>query len=536
MPVRQSPTEHEPSVKTTSDSPVSADGLRASDDPGQATGMDVLRAITRSTRWLLMGAVLGKIIQLAGSAVVARFITPDVLGLFVLGTLTIAIAQILCDCGIGFAMVQHPDERVLPSGLLVLLGASAACFVGCLVFARPLAQAIGDSRLSDLLPVLSVRLLITPFLTVANVKLTRKLRYGEATAAGLASGVLGSIVSIVVAWRGFAIWALVAGDFTTLLVQCVSQWILTGESPKLGLDRKHVRQLGGFGTIVLAETLLGWLIINADSFLLGRMQGAGSVGTYKLGGNIGLAMLLTITAPVLGLMFAGLSRLASSRAQFESAFFDGMRIVTHLSFAWAGFLIPCAGLVIRVVYGPSWTDAAPIASIFGALAAAASPGMIPPQAYRALGRPRINVYFLAVQFACAAPVFLFVSRWGARPLAWAQLIQVSFFTVVNLSIAARVLRIPFVKLLHPLRGPVLVGAILLGANRLLAAALSPFPPLLALAVHLATSGVVGLAALRQLDREAWQLAKRVVQEGLHKRRSPSVAKSPLQSAPGKSAE
>jgi len=475
--------------------------------------LDVPGAVMRSTRWVIIGAVLGKVIHVTGHAVVVRKVTPDAFGLFTLGVLTVSIVQIVCEFGIGNALLQQPDESAQRSGFSLLLGAASLFFLAGIGFSGPIAAAIGDPRLAALFKVMSARFLLVPFLTVANVRLTRRLRYGELTAAGLSSNAVGAVGAIALVYSGLGVWALVAGDLLTLAVQCAIVLRFASGPPSPAFERAHVLKLGAFGALVLAESLLGILIVSVDGFLLGKIGGAERLGFYRLGSSIGLAAVLTITGPLMGVTFAALSRLSLARTQFEATALDALCLISHLNCAWAAFVVPCASLVVAAVFGPAWSAAAPMTAILAGFAAVAAPGMVPPQAYRALGRPRINVLFLSAQLAVVLPVFFFAARRGERVLAWSQLAQVAVFTTVSLSIFCRVVGVSPRSVLEALRAPYLVGVLVASWNVLLGPALGGVGVLPRLLVHAATSACLWLALVWGLDRKTWRTLSRLALGG-----------------------
>jgi PST family polysaccharide transporter len=209
-------------------------------------------------------------------------------------------------------------------------------------------------------------------------------------------------------------------------------------------------------------------------------------------------------------VFAGLSRLTNDARAFEATLVDAMRLMVHMNAAWAGVLMPCAALVVRTVFGEKWMPAAPLVAIFAGYGAVAAAGMVPPQAYRAIGRPRINVTFLAAQLCVVVPAFVFVARRGPLPLAGFQLIQGSVFSIVNVILCSRILPLPLAAIGSAIVAPLTIGAALAIWNFALIRMVALDPPALQLLIQLITSGIFWGTLLYAFDRHGWTIFRQLL--------------------------
>jgi O-antigen/teichoic acid export membrane protein len=163
------------------------------------------------------------VLNTAGAMVLARLLTPAEVGVYAIGAVLVALAQVLRDFGVGAYIIQARtlDQQQLRAALCVsiLLGWSLALLVMAASYAA--AWLYREPRLHTVLQLLSINFIVMPFCAIALPYLRRQMRFCAIFAINVSQCLAQLTCSVVLAMRGWGylslVWGAVAGAVATLL-------------------------------------------------------------------------------------------------------------------------------------------------------------------------------------------------------------------------------------------------------------------------------------------------------------------------------
>src|SRR5690349_6309911 len=150
--------------------------------PALAPGLRRALLVASAERHLVLA------INFAMMAVVSRLLTPGEIGLAVLGTSVLSIAETLRDFGIVGYLAQDREvhrERVRMAFTAMLL-VSAALAGGLALLAGPIAALYEESVLARYLQLVAVGILLVPFAAPVLALLRRDMAFGALAVINLA--------------------------------------------------------------------------------------------------------------------------------------------------------------------------------------------------------------------------------------------------------------------------------------------------------------------------------------------------------------
>ncbi|MCS6920784.1 MAG: oligosaccharide flippase family protein [Elioraea sp.] len=306
------------------------------------------------------------------SIVLARFfLGPREFGAFSVCMSGYLFLQTLADFGITRFIVQ---DRTL--GEARLRAAFAVLVVGNLAIAAMLLGArnwaaafFGASEIAAILPVLAAAGLVTPTFGIGNALLTRESRFGALFVAHVGGVVAAAAVGIGTAAAGAGAMALAWLTVTQALVRGGLIVAARPDVLRLRPGFGELRAVLAFGSPVTLVSLYSALLARLPEILIGRLSGLAAAGLY--GRAAGLAEQLR-WALYTGGATAILPEVARRYHAGESLVGPYLRLtayVTGLVWPAAGFMGVLALPLIRLVFGPTWVDMAPLlAALSGAVA------------------------------------------------------------------------------------------------------------------------------------------------------------------------
>ena len=201
--------------------------------------------------WNLVGSVIQIFIQLIVIGILARLLTPKEFGIVAIMMLLVTFSELFSQMGIGSALIQLPkitsDHISQGYSLSFLIG----LLVGILFFIlAPIIGAFFDLKdVDNAIRFFAIFFPLRSFNSITSALLTRNLRFHLLVKSNVISYILGiGLTSIVLAYLDFGFWALILGQFASLIISII---ILTYfERPTIGLqfNKQIVRDLMFFGS------------------------------------------------------------------------------------------------------------------------------------------------------------------------------------------------------------------------------------------------------------------------------------------------
>ena len=148
---------------------------------------------------------------------------PGDYGLLAMASVFIAPLLVLAEAGLGPALVQWKDldPALLKPAFGVIIVINVALFALSFAAAPLLASFFREERLIAVVRVLVAQFIIMIATVIPEAMLTRQLRFKSLSLIELLAAVSASVVSLLLAWFGYGVWALVAGSMASA---CCAQW------------------------------------------------------------------------------------------------------------------------------------------------------------------------------------------------------------------------------------------------------------------------------------------------------------------------
>lgn len=332
----------------------------------------------RSSFFTLVNIGSENLIRLGGNLILTRLLFPEAFGIMALVQLVMTGLKMFSDIGVRLSIIQNErgdDPEFLDTAWVIQIGRGFLLWLTTWVLAAPVAAFYNTPILAQLLPVAGLLAVFEGFNSTRLATSSRNLALGRMTMISLTARSVGLAVMLVLAFIWESVWAMVIGGLVgPLLIMVMSHTLLPGHRNRFRFERSAARDLVRFGRYIFLSTLAGFLVLQADRAILGKLVSLSDLALYNIA-----AMLATLPKMIQQQLFDRvLYSLYSHRPPGDSAenFRNIARARSFVVGATLLFLaiIALAGnALVVLLYDPRYEASGPLLVL---MAVAALPGVV----------------------------------------------------------------------------------------------------------------------------------------------------------------
>ena len=352
--------------------------------------------------------------------VLARLLNPHDFGLVALATAWIGLLGVFSEVGFGSALVQRVQVTPAHLSSTFFLNTAIGTLITLLGMAAswPLSRVLAAPEVQPIMLALSAGFLLNALGLTHMALAYRDLRFKELAIRDLIATVLGGVVGVVAALRGYGVWSLVAQTLVTSAVASSLLWAMLGWRPvRTDISRSALAELWGYSSKLFAFNLFKYLAQNLDKLLVSVLAGPVALGLYNFAQKLVMIPVQNLAGAVGNWLFPRLAKLQGDPAQTRTTYFQTCATMALAIFPALAVLAVVARPGIPLVFGAKWEPAAPIVPLFALVGAAITLMSLAGPLLKALDRPGW-LFNWAVFFSLLMGVALVVgSRWGLLGLS-----------------------------------------------------------------------------------------------------------------------
>jgi O-antigen/teichoic acid export membrane protein len=410
---------------------------------------------------ILSGSMLGSLLGLVRSIVVAHQISVTDFGIASTFALALSVVEMISALGLQQQIVQHEDgDDPNYQAALQALHATRALFSGALllVLADPIAAFFNIPDVAWAFRLMAIVPVLNGLTHMDQDRMKRRMRY----VPSIQIAVLSMLISLAMVWP--LTW--VVDDYRVMLYAALGQNVsmmvishIVAERPyRWVFSRKIVMGSVRFGWPILLNAILLFVVFNGERVIVGRELGVAALAVFSMAFTLVLTPTLVMEGSANSFF---LPQLAAAREDREKFVHLSLTVLQcHLLFA-ALIVIGVALLgapVIHLLLGPKYAAAIPILTWLALMQGvrAAKGGSSAPTIASGFSN---NGLVASLMRAALLPIAWYVVAQGGELLhvIWLGILGEACGYVAGLLLAKRQLHLP----LHPLL-PMLVATVAIG--------------------------------------------------------------------------
>ncbi len=362
--------------------------------------------------WRFGERITAQLISFVVSIVLARIILPEQYGTIACVTIFISLANVFVTSGLGTSLVQkkNSDELDFSTMFWASLSLSVILYL-VLFFSAPLVSAIyHDDLLTPVIRVMALKLPIAAFSTIQQAYVTNKMIFKKFFFSTLFGTIVSAIVGIIMALKGFGVWALVAQYLTNSFIDTVVLFFTIDWHPKLIFSKLRFKKLFGFGWKIMASSFLGTLFDQLRGMIIGIRYTPADLAYNNKGEQFPTIIGSNLNITFDTVLFSSISKLQDDKAAVKNALRRATKISAYLLCPLLLGLAAVGETVVRVLLTDKWIACVPFLQIVCFQQILSILNAVNMQAIKAVGRSDVilklefikkPVYLLMV--VCAIP-------------------------------------------------------------------------------------------------------------------------------------
>lgn len=214
--------------------------------------------------------------------ILARLLDPAEFGLIGMITIFIAISASVIESGFGQALIRkHECSETDFSTVFYFNFVAGVVFFFLLFFAAPgIAFFFDEQRLIPLVRVLAVVLIVDSLTIIQRTVLTKRIDFRLQTKISVVASVASGAIAVIMAYRGFGVWSLVARQVGQRVFNSLLLWFWNRWRPILVFSIDSFRELFSFGSKLLVSGLIDTTYRNIYYLVIGKYFSSADLGFY----------------------------------------------------------------------------------------------------------------------------------------------------------------------------------------------------------------------------------------------------------------
>ena len=201
--------------------------------------MESLKARTvRGIFWSFLDSFGVYLVKFGFSIVIARTLSPEDYGLMGMIVIFISLGQMIMQSGFSMALIQKKDSDTADLSTAFWFNVTAALLVYIVLFfsAGAIASFYGKPILISITRVAALGIILNALCSVQVSILTKRMDFRKLTWINLTGALISGTTGLIMALKGYAVWALVFQTLAGNLIYLIGLWISSGWRPLYGFQ------------------------------------------------------------------------------------------------------------------------------------------------------------------------------------------------------------------------------------------------------------------------------------------------------------
>ena len=369
--------------------------------------------------WRLMERSGAQFVGFVVQIILARMLVPEYYGSIALITVFTAILNVFIDCGLGTALIQKKDADDVDFSTVFYFNVTVGIALYLLMFltAPMIAGFYEDQGLTPVIRVLCITLIIDGVKNVQVAYISKRLQFKRFFFATMGGTVGAAVIGILLAYRGYGIWALAVQQVFNSLVDTLILWFTVSWRPKRLFSFDRLKNLLSYGWKLSIAALLDNSYQRFRELVIGKKYSPSDLAFFNRGQDFPHFIISIVTASLNNVLFSTMSAEQDDRRRIREITRRSIQIGIHLIAPVMTGLIVVAEPTVRLLLTEKWLPCVPFLCIFSVNYILYPVHLANLDAMKALGRSDLFLKLEIIKKVLGVTV-LVLTMWSG-PLAMA---------------------------------------------------------------------------------------------------------------------
>ena len=372
-------------------------------------------------------------VNLLVQIILARLLVPKMFGMIALVTIFTNILQIFIDSGMGNALIQkkNADDTDFSSVFYFNIFLSVALYLGMFIASPFIADFFGEEKLTAVVRVMSISLIIGGVKNVQQAYVSKNMMFKKFFFSTLTGTIIAAFVGIVMAYKGFGVWALVAQDLTNKTIDTFVLWFTVKWRPRLKFSWTRLKGLVGYGWKLLASALIDTVYNNLRQLIIGKMYTPAKLGLYNRGQQFPDTIINNINTSIDSVIFPAMSTEQDDRVRLKTLTRRAIKTSSYIIWPMMVGLATIATPLVSFLLKDNWLGAVPYLRIFCLINAFQPIHTSNLNAIKALGRSGLYLKLEIIKKFLGVLAIAITMWYGPLTIAYGLLVVSILSQIIN---------------------------------------------------------------------------------------------------------
>jgi O-antigen/teichoic acid export membrane protein len=294
--------------------------------------------------------------------VLARLLSPNDFGIASITLIILGITDAFTETGINTIIIQSKKELeyFVDTAWVISILRGLIISIIMLIASIPIAHFFQSDQLVPMIGLAALVPLIKGFINPAVVKYLKDLRFLEDTVYRFSLVVVEAAVAILLACIFHSVFIFVWALIVVGVFEVIISFSFFSLKPKFAYLPSRAREIFSQIQGLNLNTVLGYLIQNADNFTIGKILGTTELGFYANGYSLSHKMNVELAKSVMHGTFPILAKISGDTERLRKAFWK--TLITSMGlFTLIGIpFILFPQFLIPLLLGDKWVPIIPI--------------------------------------------------------------------------------------------------------------------------------------------------------------------------------
>lgn len=341
--------------------------------------------------WKFAERILAQGVSFIVSVILARILMPSDYGIVALILVFINIANVFVTSGFSTALVQNKDADIIDFSTNFYCSLAVSILVYLILFiAAPFIEKFYDMQgLALILRVFALRIPLSAYSAIQHAYVERHMIFKRYFFSTLGGTLISGVVGIIMAYKDFGAWALIAQYFTNTIVDILVLSITVPWHPEFAFSWKSAKSMMNYGWKILAADLSGTFFDQLRSLIVGKAYTSADLAFYNKGNQLPSLITTNISTSIMSVLFPAIANISDEKTRVKEMTRKAVKIMSFVMFPMLFGLAAISGPLINVLFTSKWALAVPFVKILSISSAISLIGGVSLQAIKAIGKSDI---------------------------------------------------------------------------------------------------------------------------------------------------
>lgn len=309
--------------------------------------------------WSSFGTFGNGLISLIVTMVLSRLLLPEDFALIALLNVFISLSNVIVDSGFSQAVVRddNPTKKDLSSVFFLNLLLAGALYLILFFVAPIISKFYDDNNLTLYSRVVFLVILFNALIVIQVASLKRALDFKSIEKASVYGSFIAGTISIVLAFLGVGIWALISNMVLMPLFRCLFIWIFSSWRPSSHLSILSLKKYFSFGIFLTLQSAIDIIVSNLNTILIGKVYSKRDLGYYSQGVKLDSYIVAPLNSVLNKVVFPITAKVKNDSITLKEAYSQISSILLCVIVPILLFVSVNAENTIIVLFGEKWRAA-----------------------------------------------------------------------------------------------------------------------------------------------------------------------------------